>query len=258
MRFRRWTFLLLLLLAACAPATATPAAPAPPTATPTPLPKPVVVALPQSLAPVREALETCAHGLNVPLAVFSQSQQAAPPGTANLRLWWGESPPEGWRAFPLGRERLVAVVPRGTPAAPAEADLRRMVMGQVQVWSSTQGTPPPVALWLPMPGTAARARLDAWLGAAPRRGDASLAPSPQAMLTAVQDDAAALGFLPAAWLSAFPKAAQKVRALPVHPPAWEAPVLALLPRHAPATAAALAGCLQQGPGHAWLQKHYSP
>ena len=248
----------MLLLAACAPPpTATPTA-VRATATPTSLPAPVVVALPEALAPAQEALEACAHDLNVPLAVFSQPQEAAPPGTANLRLWWGDRPPEGWRAFPLGSERLVAVVAGGNPGAPDEAALRRMVMGQVRVWSSTKDTPPPVALWLPMPGTAARARLDAWLGAAPRRGDASLAPSPQAMLTAVQDDAAALGFLPAAWLRAFPKAAQGVRALSVHPPAWEAPLLALLPPKAPVTATALAGCLQQGRGSALLRPIYGP
>ena len=259
MRMLRWLFPLLAgLLAACASAaTATPSPTAAP-ATATALPAPVVVALPQALEPARLALEACARDLNLPLAVFSQPQGAEPPATVNLRLWWGSQPPEGWRAFAVGRERLVAVVHRGNPAAPDAAALRRMVRGQVQVWGDAAATPPPVALWLPMPGTAPRARLDAWLGGAPRRGDASLAPSPQALLMAIQDDAAALGFLPAAWLRAFPKEAEEVQALNLHPSAWEAPVLVLLKAHAPPTAEALAGCLQQGPGHALLQKRYAP
>jgi hypothetical protein len=261
MRFSRWAFLaLLVLLSACASSTATPSAVASPTATatPTPLPQPVVVALPQALEPAREALQACARDLNVPLAVFLQPQAADPPATVNLRLWLGATPPQGWRAYPLVRERLVAVVHSTNAAAPDEEALRRIVMGQVMVWESNAGTPPPVALWLPMPGTASRLRLDAWLGDAPRRGDAALAPSPQAMLTAVSDDAAALGFLPAAWLRAFPKQAQGVHPLEVAPPAWEAPVLALLNPKAPPTASALVGCLQQGRGHTLLQRFYTP
>ncbi len=259
MRTLRWLGLTVLVwLAACAPQSAGTPAAARATATPTALPAPVVVALPQALEPARPALEACARERHLPLAVFAQPQEAPPPATANLRLWWGEAPPEGWRAYPLGSERLVAVVHRDNAATPDEATLRRMVIGQVRVWANTAATPPPLALWLPMPGTAARTRLDAWLAGAPRRGDAALAPSPQAMLTAVQDDAAALGFLPAAWLRAFPTKAQGVRTLNVHPPAWQAPLLALLKPHAPPTAVALVGCLQQGPGHALLQARYLP
>jgi len=46
--------------------------------------------------------------------------------------------------------------------------------------------------------------------------------------------------------------------LNVHPPAWEAPLLALLTPNAPPTAIALVGCLQQGPGSALLQERYLP
>lgn len=259
MRTLRWLLLAALFwLAACtAQPTGTPTA-APATATPTALPAPVVVALPQALEPARPALETCARELNLPLAVFAQPQEAPPPATANLRLWWGNTPPQGWRAYPLGSERLVAIVHAENAATLDESALRRVAMGQVRVWTHRTGTPPPLALWLPMPGTATRARLDAWLAGAPRRGDASLAPSPQAMLTAVRDDAAALGFLPAAWLRAFPNEAQGVRMLNVHPPAWEAPLLALLTPDAPPTAIALVGCLQQGPGGTLLRQRYKP
>ena len=258
MRPLRWFWLLLFALAACGPQATATSSPAPPTATPTPLPAPVVVALPQALAPVQEALRTCAREVNVPLATFLQPQGASPPATVNLRLWWGTTPPPGWQAFPLGKERLVAIVNQANHTSPNEAALRRLVMGQVLVWESRAATPPPVALWLPMPGTASRTRLDAWLGNAPRRGDAALAPSPQTMLTAVKDDAAALGFLPAAWLTAFPKMAQGVRALGAHPPVWEAPVLALLRPQPPPEAAALVGCLQQGRGHTLLHPLYKP
>ncbi len=261
MRTPRWFLLAALVwLAACTaqPAGTSTAALATATATATALPVPVVVALPQALEPARPALETCARDLNLPLAVFSQPQETPPPATANLRLWWGDTPPQGWRAYPLGGERLVAIVHGEHGATLDEAALRRMVMGQVRVWANAAATPPPVALWLPMPGTAARARLDAWLAGAPRRGDASLAPSSQAMLTAVRDDAAALGFVPAAWLQAFPEEAQGVQMLNVHPQAWEAPLLALLRPDAPPTAVALVGCLQQGAGHTLLQGRYLP
>ncbi len=253
MRRRFWLFLVgAWLLAACAPST-----PAPPTPSPTPTVAPVVAAVSPDLEPAVLALRSCADTLGVPLAILTTPQSADRPSTANLRLWWGEVPPHTTAtAYALASEHLVAVVSAENPAHPTEEALRRAVMGQVTSWEALQSPlSAPIALWLPLPDSSAGQRLQAWLGFAPRRGDASLAPDPRAMLQSVGSDQAALGFVPAGWLVTAPEA-QQVRALDLAVPAWSAPLLALLTPHAPPSAQAMVGCLQQGPGHDLLQQIY--
>ena len=246
----------MLWSAGCAsapPATPT-VTPHPPTPTATATPSVVVAVVPPALLPAEGALRTCAAEVGAPLAVFVQPQAAPPPPTVNFRLWWGDMPPEDWDPYLLGYERLVAVVHQGgQEAAVDEETLARLVLGQQTLWP---GSEKPVALWLPLPGTAEDQRLHAWLGDTPRRGDASLAPTTQAMLQAVADDAAALGFLPAAWLSTHPGAL--VQALPVAVPHGRASVLALLPPDAPPSARLLVGCLQQGKGQQALEMYHTP
>ena len=251
-----WFVFLAAALAACS-GTATPA----PAATPAPTATtaPVVAALPPSLAPAEAALRACAWKVGVPLAVWVTPQaQGAPPAT-NLRLWWGEPPAGAWQAYRLGTEQLTPIVQRENAARLTETDLRRVVMGQMLTWPAEGDRAVPLALWLPLPGSTANARLDAWLGVNLRRSDASLAPSPQDMLASVASDQAALGFVPRGWLrAAGVENAAEVKALPLEQPpqAWQAPVLALLPPDAPPSVVSLVGCLQQGEGHEMLQTLY--
>ena len=245
--------LLAGLLAACQATTATPVALPSPTATTAP----VVVALPPALEPAIPALQTCARELGVPLALLPTPQSREAPPAANMRLWWGDAPPEGWQAYAVAEEQLVPITARThTPDITAD-DLRRMIIGQRTTWEADATTPVPLALWLPIPESAEGQRLMAWLGTAPLRGDAALAPTPEIMLKAVADDAAALGFVPRAWLHTLHEGSP-VHALPLAaaPEAWQAPVLVLLPANAPPAAHALAGCLQQGPGEKVLRTVY--
>ena len=253
-----WLVFLAAALAACNGA-ATPVATPAPSPTPTATAAPVVAALPPALAPAEAALRACARQVGVPLAVWLTPQAQDAPPAANLRLWWGEPPAGAWQAYRLGTEQLIPIVQQENAARLTETDLRRVVMGQMLTWPSEGDRAVPLALWLPLPGSAASARLDAWLGVNLRRSDAALAPSPQAMLAAVAGDQAALGFVPRGWLrAAGVENAAEVKALPLEQPpqAWQAPVLALLPPDAPPSVVALVGCLQQGKGHEMLQPLY--
>ncbi len=259
MRYRLVLFVALLAagIAACQPATGTPA----PTSAPTPTATtaPVVAALPPALEPATEALQACAQAQRVPLALITVPQSQAAPPVVNLRLWWGENPPAGWRAYAVAEEQLVAITARTPAPALTADDVRRIVIGQRTTWETDAATPIPLALWLPVPDTAAFQRLAAWLGHAPLRSDAALAPNPKAMLTAIAGDGAALGFVPRGWLHTLPDDSP-VHPVPLDAPpaAWQAPVLVLLPAHAPPEAEALAGCLQQGRGQVILQGIYAP
>ncbi len=256
-RFLVLFILLVAVLSACAFSTAT-ATSTPTLVPPTATTAPIVVAVPPALAPAIPALRLCAHSAALPLAVLTVPQQAAWPPAANVRLWWGERPPEGVRAFRLGEEHLVVLAHQGHGPHTNALGLWRIVTGQITQRLSDGGTPEPLVLWLPVPGSAEASRLNAWLGTAPRRGDARLAPSPQVMLMAVGDDPAAIGFVPAAWLRTAAARALPVQVvpLPAPPEAWRAPVLALVPPDAPAEAYTLVACLQQGPGQDALQQVY--
>ncbi len=230
--------------------------PPPSTPTPTATPAPVVAAVPPDLEPAGLALQTCAQALGVSLAILTTPQSANWPAAANIRLWWGP-PPANTSAYALTTERLVPIVARENQANPSEEALRRTVIGQITSWKDLGGTSSAaIALWLPLLDSAAGQRLLAWLGEAPLRGDASLAPDPRAMLQSVGSDQAALGFVPSAWLTTAPEA-KDVRAIEMTAPAWEAPVLALLSSQAPRSAQAVIGCMQQGPGQDALRQIYT-
>jgi len=255
--FLAFVMLVVAGLSACA---ATPETALPPTASPPPTATvaPVVAAVPPALEPAIPALRLCAQTVGIPLAVLTVPQEAALPLAANLRLWWGDRPPPNMAAFPLGEEQLAVIAHQGNNLPTSAGGLWRIVTGQVTTRLNNEGTPAPLTLWLPLAGSAEDARLSAWLGNASRRGDARLAPSPQAMLTAISNDPAAIGFLPAAWMHTAAAQVSAVQALPLPTPpaAWRAPVLVLLPPDAPPEARSLIACLQQGPGREALHEVY--
>ncbi len=231
------------LLAACGASSPSPTATPTPKPTFTPLPL-VRVALPLSLKPLRASLFSCGEREGFAVVIDDAPQSALPDD--EVRLWWGE-PPAGVAAYPIGRERLVAVAGRDAPASAVSADgLARAVIGQISTWQAllggeAEGTPSPLVVVVPTEGTAAGMRLRAWLRLAPIRTDAMLAASPQAAVQFVEGTEGAIGFVPARWAQT-----GDVRVLQVSgaPPEWQAPVVAILRAGASREARELVACLQ--------------
>jgi len=233
-----------ILLAACGSSSPSPTATPTPKPTFTPIPL-VRVALPLSLKPLRASLFACGEREGFAVVVDDAPQSALPDD--DVRLWWGE-PPAGVAAYPIGKERLVAVANRDAPAGAVSAEaLGRAIIGQISTWPALlgekgKGTPSPLVVVVPTKGTAAGMRLRAWLRLAPIRTDAMLAASPQAAVQFVEGTEGAIGFVPARWAQTGDVRVLQVRSTPLE---WHAPVLALLPAGASREARELVACLQR-------------
>jgi ABC-type phosphate transport system substrate-binding protein len=87
--------------------------------------------------------------------------------------------------------------------------------GQVNQWDAVGGSPQSVQVWIFPEGDDARQLFDSViLDGYQLTTVAQLAPDPQAMLEAVSDDPAAIGYLPRRWLKG--NSGDKVRALPIN------------------------------------------
>lgn len=225
--------LLLLCLAACG-------APAPLIPTPTPwspatTPQIVQVACPESLAPVLMSL-AAAYQRDVPTVKITVIQranmlayQALQQGDADIAIlnWLPTSPPPTLWSRPFAHDGLAIVVnlQNGLPGLTME-QLRQLFQGQTENWESWGGLPgaPQIISREEVAGPQQffqhRVMRDVRVTLT-----ALLAPNSESVLTLIQEDVLAVGYISAAWLRA------DVRALAIGgiPPADEAIAADLYP-----------------------------
>lgn len=224
-------WLCAVLLAACAPSTA----PTPPVL---PTPQTVRIQYPADLRPLLPALRTC---LTDYPQLAPQMEERSPTrleiSAADLTLWWGESPPESGFAYLLGYDSLRVVVSaqrEGREPTPFE------------VAALYRGDAPPEGASAPLPSLKVwtypaehpfRAQFETVLLSGGRTTtNAQLAPHSQAMQSALAEDPAALGFLPALWLT------DTLRPLEIGMPLQ--PILALSPQEPQGALRNLLACWQ--------------
>jgi hypothetical protein len=173
-------------------------------ATPTPEPMPSVV---------RVLAGDLAYDLGVDLAAafnptrrdvvvvvepgpVAEASEAARSGSADLALI-ASAGSEGFQT-PIGS---IAVVPVGHPANSVRAltldQLRRILIGDIRDWGTVAGTPGPIQVIAPVPGSDLAAQLDLALSANGQlTSDALLAPTWDATSLLVPQYPGAIGFLP--------------------------------------------------------------
>lgn len=189
--------LLVLLLAACRPVATTP------------YPTSVLwsVQYTPTLAWMGADLNACTQQLpGVALAVHELPASALDAKNADFSLLWG--PPAttpGYTAV-LGQDHLVFIVHPSNPAKGLSVDKLQAVYSGVQrTWDALipQGSASPgeINVWEYPQGQDVQAVFEDLLGRSSEpEAFVSLAPYPAAMLQAVSEDPAAIGYIPARWL----------------------------------------------------------
>ncbi len=227
---RALAFIALLITAACAQITPMPE--------PTTAPEPVLLAvrLPAELDPLRPRLAACtAQTGNIGLLVFDARTEELPPGALAVELALGEGAVGGRWAGLLGYESFFIVVTAGSPAERAgEGAFRDVITGKAALLPGTQI---PAEVWVPLPGTAGRRLLDAWIAGEAYHPEAFLSPGTEAWLAEIGAHEGAVGVVPGAWLA---ETVSPVVALGAEP------VLVLLEEVPRGAVREWLGCLQQG------------
>ncbi len=249
MRYLRLS--LMFFLSACGLFT-TQAPVAPPPAPPLSL----AVGLPANLQPLRPALAAC-HAEQPQTGLFLLD---TPPGfsatpTVSLTLRLGEPRPLPDFAVQLGWEAIVVITHPSNPVRQfSQPELQAIFSGEIERWETVGGSPGPIRVWVPMDTDPVRQAFEnAVMPGAPVVQTAFLAPMPAAMLEAVGEDPAAIGYLPGAWLTGgvqsagLPDAADAGLALPL---------LALAPSAPAEHVQVFLRCLQSGPGQAAIAEAY--
>jgi phosphate transport system substrate-binding protein len=105
-------------------------------------------------------------------------------------------------AAPVGYEQIVVIVNADNPLSRLSIDqLQVLFTGQLTQWDVLGGSQQMAQVWSYPEGDDVRQVFDdAILGGQRLTTFAQLAPDPQAMLEAVSDDPAAIGYLPERWL----------------------------------------------------------
>jgi ABC-type phosphate transport system substrate-binding protein len=120
----------------------------------------------------------------------------------------GLAPPPGWFAAPLGDEVILVILPLSNSVESlSPSELAGVFSGRVQNWDELDAPPGAIQPYIPLPGDALRERFAASiLHDAKFTSNAILAPSPSAMLAAVNADPGGIGLLPASQLDGSVKA----------------------------------------------------
>lgn len=239
-----------------------------PNAAPMPTPEPISVAL----SPVvgesgRYILRTCAWGLPQIVLLTEEAPSLYPDVSGvDLTLWWGipnEYPAlsePGLVAVPLGEESVSLVVHIDNPISTLNIqDLRAIYTAQVRDWAEISSKDLPdanaqgeIQVWAYPSAHPLRHVFDqAILPHAGLTAYAQLAPSPTAMLQAIQENPAAIGYLP----GSFPLTGTRVKKIPLQPEAegvqsqLRLPILGILPGEPEGNLASLVHCLQSNWPH---------
>jgi hypothetical protein len=228
-----------------------------PARTPPPEPQALLIALPVELRPLEPALQACSQE-QPELAVFWDEIPAAAVDLAayDLTLWWGEPPAEAFAAG-LASEELALVVYPDNPLTRLSAEaLAEIFSGRAADWSAftRPAFQAELRVWTYPPGDPLRQRFDERLLPGGRTTSlARLAPDPAAMQQAVAADPGAIGYLPAAWLTA---SLRRISLQDADPDLLRQPVLVLSQEEPQGAERAFLACLQSGAGQALIAEVY--
>ena len=238
--------LILSILSGCAATSG-------PVSTPTPTPEPITVVI----SPVvgesgRFILRTCAWGLPSTVLLTEEASYLSLSADADLTLWWGNPNADpifndpAVVAVPLGMESISIVVHPSNPLSTLNAqDLQDIYNAQVRDWAEISGKAAQgeIQVWAYPSAHPLRLVFDqALLPQKQLTPHVRLAPSPEAMLEAIQEDPAAIGYLP----SSFPITGTRVKKIPLQPQpeGLQQPILGIVTAEPEGNLAALLRCLQ--------------
>lgn len=238
-----------LLLAGCNP---------PATATIPPPPVPLSISYSPYLAHIQDALHACALSLPESAIFFDQTPGAEQDFMEHdLVIWWGDKPAAVEYAYPLNQDELVVIAnPENPKQELSQQELIALFSGRIERWTEIGTLDQKTAIWIYPEGNLLSEvfKFEVLAG----RGYtslASVAPSPQAMLQAVESTPGAIGFLPRAWISREVSVIEIDAALQS---TINKPLLALTKTEPEAELQALLACLQTGAGQAILAEDYEP
>jgi hypothetical protein len=210
-----------------------------PVITPEPRPTPLIlnVQITPALDRLRPQFHDCAAQEALALTVTSLPAAALDPAQAGLALRWSAPAETQLYAAVLAQEPLAFIVHPDSPlTAMTRAELRALYTGRQPAGGALHA-------WAYPAGDDIQQAFETTILAGPPEQPLPvfLAPDPAAMLEAVAQDPAAVGFLPAGWLD------QQVRALPVNDLSADEssqPILALSPSEPIGAARGWLLCLQ--------------
>lgn len=194
---RNLPILLLVFLGACQLESSVPAA------EPSPTPFPEIATTPAfqdwavaNILAFREDRQV-AIGLGLEVMAPSAALQAVERGERALLVSSGDPPP-GWFSTPLAREPVVIAVNRGNHAPePSIEQLAQIFAGRISNWEQLDGPDLPIEPVIPLRGDPLRVALgDRLLGDVPFTPAALLGPSPEIMLSLINEHTGAIGILP--------------------------------------------------------------
>jgi hypothetical protein len=223
-----------------------------------PSPQPILITLPPYLAPITDALQSCANGHDefaVILNTSTSSQLDNEP--EELSLWLGENPGSESYAIPIAQDELIIIVNQLNPNdAITLEQLRAIFAGQVENWSDLSDYQEPIVIWIYPEGNQLSQIFKSELLDGIRFSPlAHIAPSPESVVSAVANDPGAIGFV----LQSFMK--DGVTRISVESEldlALKKPILALTDTEPQGGLRALMICLQSGSGQSTLLESYSP
>jgi len=201
---------LALLLTACG---------MPQSATPGSTPKAITLLFPAALQPWADKMSSCADGDPLVGLYFMQLPGPKSSLQANeIMLELGDPPPPAGALYlsQVGWEQLAVVVNQGNELSQlTSADLRAIFAGQTLKWDAGVGQL--IQVWVLPDGDPIRRIFDqAVLPSQLLAPEARLAPDPNAMLEAISEDIAAVGYLPESLLNTGdPAQAVKVKIIPL-------------------------------------------
>lgn len=229
---------------------------APLPATEPPTLQPVEIALTPSLAPLKDALHTCAvEQPEVALILLETSAPFLEIEQADLSLWFGPPPAAAGYSAPLAQEEISVIVnPRNLVSALSTDTLSAIFTGRTQHWDAVGGGNQDIQVWLlPEGDEFTQVFQREILNGGSFSSTALLAPDPAAMLEAIQEDASAIGFLPEAWLQ---DAVKPLRLEQRAQNLLKQPVLALSGAEPRGALRIFLHCLQSGEGQGTIREEY--
>jgi phosphate transport system substrate-binding protein len=186
-----------LLLTACG---------TPTRATPVPTPTLIRIAITPALRPLTAVISSCVAAYpQVALTLDEISTIELDAQSADLILRMGGAPGKGFTAG-IGEQSIVVIVNLENPVISiTTVDLLNLYTGMTTYWDEIGGKEQPIQVWDYPEGEDIRLILDGALFPGKRlTPQALIAPDPQAMISAIANDPAAIGFVPQTWLSQSP------------------------------------------------------
>lgn len=228
----------------------------PPIKPPPPTPQAITISFTPALRPLLDAINTCAvQQPEIALVIneFTAPHLVIQDSGLALRLGY----PEESRAFSalLAEEEIVFIV---HPTNPVDSlgvgEVVDLFRGRTTNWLDFNGHNVAVEVWINLPEDDLHQIIQSrLLNGRPASTLANLAPDPEAMLTSVKSNPAAIGYLPRSWLSPEVKT---IRIIPDISEVLTPPVLALSPKEPQEEIRIFLFCLQNGIGQEKIQELY--